>query len=76
MARALLAALAHQPIRLAMDGSTVGCGCLALMVSVVYHGRAWPLCWVVVAAPKGHFPKAAHRALLAQVRPLLPRTPQ
>ena len=72
VAHLLLQALAHQPIRLVMDGSAVGRGCLALLVSVVYHGRALPLCWVVVAAPKGHFPEATHRALLAQVQPLLP----
>jgi len=72
VAQALLAALAHQPIYVVMDGSVVGRGCLALMVSVVYHGRALPLCWVVVAAPKGHFPEATHRALLAQVQQLMP----
>ena len=72
VAQALLQALAHQPIQVVMDGSTVGRGCLALMVSVVYHGRALPLCWVVVAAPKGHFPEATHRALLAQVQHLMP----
>jgi hypothetical protein len=72
VARELLAVLAQQPIQLVMDGSAVGRGCLALMVSVVYHGRALPLCWVVVAAPKGHFPEATHRALLAQVRALIP----
>ena len=32
VAQALLAALAHQPIRLVMDGSTVGRGCLAMTV--------------------------------------------
>jgi Transposase DDE domain len=72
VAQALLQALAHQPIRLVMDGSVVGRGCLALMVSVVYHGRALPLCWVVVAAPKGHLPEATHRALLALVQPSMP----
>lgn len=72
VAQARLQALAHQPIRVVMDGSTVGRGCLALLVSVVYHGRALPLGWVVVAAPKGHFPEAAHRALLAQLQPLMP----
>ena len=72
VAQALLQALAHQPLQLVMDGSTVGRGCLALLVSVVYHGRALPLGWVVVAAPKGHFPEATHRTLLAHVHALLP----
>jgi hypothetical protein len=72
VAQALLQALARRPIQLVMDGSTIGRGCRALMLSVVYHGRALPLCWVVVAAPKGHFPEAAHRALLARVQQLMP----
>jgi hypothetical protein len=72
VAQALLQRLAHQPLHLIMDGSVVGRGCLALMLSVVYQGRALPLGWVVVAAPKGHFPEATHRALLAQVQVLMP----
>jgi hypothetical protein len=55
-----------------MDGSVAGRGCLALMLSVVYHGRALPLCWVVVSAPKGHFPQDTHRALLAHVARIMP----
>jgi hypothetical protein len=72
VAQALLETLGRRPLQLVMDGSTVGRGCLALMLSVVYHGRALPLCWVVVAAPKGHFPEATHRALLAHVQALMP----
>jgi hypothetical protein len=73
VARQLLSALAHTPIHLVMDGSVAGRGCLALMVSVVYHGRALPLCWVVVSAPKGHFPEETHRALLAHVQQIMPK---
>ena len=73
VAQGLLTTLAANPIELVMDGSVVGRGCLALMVSVVYHGRALPLCWVVVRAPKGHFPQDSHRALLAQVAALIPK---
>jgi hypothetical protein len=73
VAQELLNSLAHTPIHLVMDGSVVGRGCLALMVSVVYHGRALPLCWVVVSAPKGHFPQHTHRALLAQVQQIMPK---
>ncbi len=58
IAKELLITLASQPIRLVMDGSVVGRGCIALMVSVVYHSRALPLCWVVVRGAKGHFPEA------------------
>jgi hypothetical protein len=72
VARELLKTLASQPLQLIMDGSVAGRGCLALMLSVVYHGRALPLCWVVVSAPKGHFPETTHRALLAQVQEIMP----
>jgi Transposase DDE domain len=73
VAEELLKTLATQPIQLVMDGSVAGRGCLALMLSVVYHGRALPLCWVVVSAPKGHFPEETHRALLAQVQAIMPK---
>lgn len=73
VARELLTTLASQPIQVVMDGSVVGRGCLALMLSVVYHGRALPLCWVVVSAPKGHFPETTHRALLAQLHTIMPK---
>jgi hypothetical protein len=73
VAEALLSTLATQPIQLVMDGSVAERGCLALMLSVVYHGRALPLCWVVVSAPKGHFPETTHQALLAHVQKIMPK---
>ena len=72
VAEALLATLAQQPLTLVMDGSVVGRGCIALMLSVVYHGRALPLAWVVVKGKKGHFPQQTHCALLHQLQPLIP----
>lgn len=72
IAENLLRALAHQPIYLVMDGSVVGRGCIALMLSVVYHGRALPLCWVVVRGSKGHFPESMHQELLWQVQAIIP----
>ncbi len=68
----LLTTLAAQPIQLVMDGSVVGRGCIALMLSVVYHGRALPRCWVVVSGAKGHFPQTMHQELLAQVQAMMP----
>src|SRR6266542_4891270 len=47
VARELLQGLAAQPIRWVMDGSGGGRSCVALMLRVVYHGRALPRCWVV-----------------------------
>ena len=74
VAKALLANLAQQPLVLVLDGSVVGRGCVALMLSVVYQGRALPLAWVVVKGEKGHFPQATHCALLEQIQPLIPST--
>ena len=74
VAEALLANLAQQPLTLVLDGSIVGRGCLALMLSAVYHGRALPLAWIVVQGQKGHFPQATHCALVAQIAPLIPPT--
>ncbi len=72
IAKALLENLSRQPLLLALDGSVVGRGCIALMVSVIYHGRALPLCWVVVKGKKGHLPQEMHCALLAHLQPLIP----
>ena len=44
VAKEVLTTLATHPLQVVMDGSVVGRGCLALMLSVVYHGRALPLC--------------------------------
>ena len=72
VAEAVLANLAQPPLVLIMDGSTVGRGCSALLLSVVYRGRALPLAWTVVHGAKGHFPATTHLALLAQVQALVP----
>ena len=71
-ARALLTALAHQPLVLMMDGSTAGRGCLVLMLSLRYRGRALPLAWIVVRGKKGHFPATTHQSLADQVAYLIP----
>ena len=71
-AQALLSSLPAGPLVLIMDGSQVGRGCMALMVSVLYQNRALPLCWQVTKAPKGHFAQDAHRELLAQAKALVP----
>lgn len=73
-ARLLLQSLSHAPLVLVIDGSVVGQGCMALMLSVVYHGRALPLGWLVVQAKKGHLAQAKHLELLEQVKPLVPTT--
>ena len=58
-AELLLHHLALQTLVLVMDGSVVGRGCVALMLHVVYKGRALPLAWRVRRAPRGTFPKTS-----------------
>src|SRR5512135_2110423 len=71
--RPLVTNLAQQrPLVFVMDGSEVGRGCLALMVSVLYAQRALPVAWVVVKGCKGHFPEKTHVRLLKTVMDLLP----
>ena len=71
-AQVLLAQLALQTRVLVIDGSVVGRGCVALMLHVVYKGRALPVAWLVRQGKKGHFPEAWHIALVKQVEELLP----
>jgi hypothetical protein len=71
-ARQILAALASAPLVLAMDGSTIGRGCMVLMVGVIYRKRALPLAWVVYKGKKGHASAAVHIEALEKVVPLIP----
>lgn len=68
----LLRHLALQTVVLVMDGSGIGRGCTALMIHVVYKGRALPLAWRVRQAPKGHFPEELHIALVELISGLIP----
>ncbi|MFT5262537.1 MAG: hypothetical protein ACI8YQ_001268 [Polaribacter sp.] len=52
---------------LAIDGSAIGKSCTALMISIIWRGRAIPISWLVRKAPKGHFPQEMHVALINQV---------
>ena len=65
-----------QTLVLVMDGSVVGRGCVALMLHVVYKGRALPLAWRVRQGPKGHFPEDLHIALVELVSGLIPEGAQ
>ena len=55
-----------------MDGSGVGRGGTALMLHVVYKGRALPLAWRGRQAPQGHLPEELHITLVALISGLLP----
>jgi hypothetical protein len=68
--------LALETLVLVMDGSVVGRGCVALMLHVIYKGRALPLAWRVRQGPKGHFPEELHIALVNLIRACLPEGAQ
>ena len=68
----LLRHLALQTVVLVMDGSGVGRGCTALMIHVIYKGRALPLAWRVRQGPKGHFPEALHIAVVELISTVVP----
>lgn len=71
-ARLLLQHLSNHPLTLVLDGSTVGRGCMTIMVCVVYRQRALPLAWLVYKGKKGHTTVERHMAVLKQLLPLLP----
>jgi hypothetical protein len=75
-AEILLTHLALETLVLVMDGSVVGRGCAALMIHVIYKGRALPLAWRVRQGPKGHFPEDLHIALVDLMRACLPEGTQ
>jgi len=72
----LLRHFALQTLVLVMDGSVAGRGCMALMIHVVYQGRALPLAWRVRQGPKGHFPEDLPIALVEVVSGLIPEGAQ
>jgi hypothetical protein len=71
-AEVLLAHCALPTLVLVIDGSVVGRGCVALMIHVIYKGRALPLCWQVRIGKKGYVPAALYIALVEQVQALIP----
>jgi hypothetical protein len=71
-AESLLAQLALETLVIVMDSSVVGRGCLALMLHVVYKGRALPLAWRVRHSPKGHCPEDLHIAMVELMSAVIP----
>src|ERR687894_1182922 len=75
-AEMLLNCLALETVVLVMDGSGVGRGCSALMIHVIYKGRALSLAWRLRQCQKGHFPEDLHIALVKLVHDLIPEGTQ
>jgi len=55
-----------------IDGSVAGRGCMCLMFSVIYKGKAIPVVWDVYKKKKGHLPEKEHRSLLEKLKKLVP----
>jgi hypothetical protein len=68
----LLTQLAMETLVVVMDGRVVGRGCLALMLHVVYKGRALPLAWRVRHSPQGHCPEDLHIAVVELMSTVIP----
>lgn len=55
-----------------IDGSVVGSGCMCLMFSVIYKGKAIPVVWKVYRRKKGHLPEKEHQELLSELAKIVP----
>ena len=74
--QSVLINLGLEEMILAIDGSLVGRGCICLMISLIYKGRALPLVFTVVKGNKGHLPEDTHVELVNKLRPLIPESTQ
>ena len=70
-AEMILQQLAQQTLYIAIDGSTVGRGCMSIMVGVVYRQRLLPLAWITYRGKKGHTTVARHIELLEILQELI-----
>ena len=71
-AEMILQQLATHTLYIAIDGSTVGRGCMTMMVGVVYRQRLLPLAWLTYRGKKGHTTAKRHIELLELLQPLIP----
>ena len=72
LAKSIIQRLAHQEIRLIVDGSKVGSGHQLLLVAIAFRSRSIPLAWTWVKGSRGHSTSHKQMALLAYVHGLIP----
>ena len=72
----MLSSMTGETLTFAIDGSTTGRSCMTLMVSVIFHGRALPVTWVVVKANKGHLRESFHLEVLNSLQAIVPEGKQ
>lgn len=71
-AKRIVKALARETLVLVIDGTVVGRGCMALVIGMVYKGRALPIAWLVEKKKKGHFTEERHIELIKSVKEIIP----
>lgn len=59
-AHPLLHAFEEKPLHLALDVSQIVCGCVVLILGILYKGRLLPLTWKVEQGRKGHCSAEKH----------------
>ncbi len=64
--------MCQKQLVLIIDGTKIGGGCICLMVSIRYKGRALPLCWLVYKGKKGHSSMETQLKLLRALQSLIP----
>jgi hypothetical protein len=69
----ILARFADCHMVLTIDGSEVGRGCMAMVISLIYENRSIPLVWTVFQRPKGHASGEEHVELVKRVIQIMPR---
>ena len=55
-----------------IDGSVVGNGCMCLMISLIYKGKALPVIWKTYVSKKGHLFESKHIELLNALAEIVP----
>jgi hypothetical protein len=68
----ILNALSRTTLRIAMDATSAGRKCQALVIGVIYKNRLLPLCWVTYKGVKGHAKSDIHIEALERLLPLVP----
>ncbi len=67
----------RERLLLVIDGSQMGKDHAALMISIVWQNRGFPVCWLVKKGSKGHFTEENHvKVLQKAAKALLPLIPQ
>jgi len=72
IAKVIIGQVAHDQVRLIVDGSKIGFGHQLLLVAIAYRKRAIPLAWTWVKSSRGHSSSWKQKALLSYVYGLIP----